>query len=105
MYVYCCQVMAHLLEHGAIVDALDSAGATPLMFAVNSDHGEAAGLLVDYGANVRSSFIRVSDIFCNQATYEYRLCHANRQLHAVGLLQVFSHGAVMCTHIISHRQQ
>lgn len=61
--MYCCQVMAHLLEHGAIVDALDSAGATPLMFAVNGDHGDAAGLLVDYGANVRFFFIRVSDVF------------------------------------------
>lgn len=44
--------MTHLLENRTLVDALDSVGVTPLMYAVNADQGDATGLLCDYGANV-----------------------------------------------------
>lgn len=34
------------------MDAVDLSGMTPLMYAVHNDHGDAAGLLCDYGADV-----------------------------------------------------
>lgn len=46
------QVVEHLLQHGAQVDATDASGMTPLMYAVNGNHGGATGLLCDYGADV-----------------------------------------------------
>lgn len=46
------QIMGYLLDHGAVVDALDSNGVTPLMSAAAGNHGNAAGLLCDHGANV-----------------------------------------------------
>lgn len=51
--MFLVQVLESLLRHGANVDAVDAFGVTPLMYAANSDHGDAAGLLCDYGADVR----------------------------------------------------
>lgn len=64
--------MSHLLCHGAAVDALDSWGLTPLMCAVAGDHGDAAGLLCDYGADVR----------CHIPEFDVYLTQSIRQLVA-----------------------
>lgn len=50
------QVLESLLQRGAQVDAIDASGATPLMHAINNNHGDATGLLCDYGADV-SGFV------------------------------------------------
>ncbi|CAN0424940.1 unnamed protein product, partial [Scytosiphon promiscuus] len=52
------EVLSDLLQHGAQVDAVDALGMTPLMYAINKDHGDATGLLCDYGADVRGALIR-----------------------------------------------
>lgn len=40
------------------MDALDASGVTPIMYAINNDHGDATGLLCDYGADVRGAFLK-----------------------------------------------
>ena len=49
--------MTCLLLHGAQMDATDASGRTALMYAVKANHGTAAALLCDYGANVRARLL------------------------------------------------
>ena len=48
-----------LLRHGAEVDAVVPVYGTPLMFAVQENHGEVCSILLSHGANV--NYIRSSD--------------------------------------------
>lgn len=61
--------MTCLLQHGAQLDVTDGSGRTPLMHAVISNHGTAAALLCDYGANVRARVVE-----------QHALCFARRCL-------------------------
>lgn len=58
------QIITHLLENGGLVDALDSDGLTPLMYAVHKDRGDATALLCDYGADV--------SCYCKRNDYQHR---------------------------------
>lgn len=46
------EVAKFLIKHGAIVDAADLDGATPLYFATNFGHLNVTDILIEHGANV-----------------------------------------------------
>jgi ankyrin repeat protein len=51
-----CEAAAHLLDRGADIDAVDTGGTTPLMFAAYiADGEEIAQLLIDRGANIETT--------------------------------------------------